>query len=73
VSYDLWIGSDRAGQDDAASPHGFDDRHPEGFLAALEIDTEAAALHFSSQLTLPDDPVVCNPHLGLRIFPGFSP
>jgi hypothetical protein len=73
VCHYLGIGSDRAGQYDAASAHGFDDRHPEGFLATLEIDTEAAALNVSSQMTLSNDPVECNPHLGLGIFPYFSP
>ncbi len=73
VGDDLRVGPHRAGQDDAAGAHAFDERQSEGLLPVLEIDTEAAALHFTRQLALPEGPVERDPRLGLRIFSRFSP
>jgi hypothetical protein len=64
---------DRAGNWDAPSAHGIDKCHPERFLASLEVDAETATLHFTRQLTLPDDTMISDPWLRQRILTSFPP
>lgn len=70
---DLGICPDRTGEDNTAGAHGFNKRHPEWFLAVLKIYAEAAALHFSRQLSLSDNTMKGDSCFRREVFPCLTP